>query len=65
MPTAINLVPNNTGSTGEGSTLGTEAKRWDNIHAGTGSIDVISSSKSNLDILGDLTVAGDTTFKGE
>ena len=29
MPTGINLVPNNTGSSGVGSTLGTEAKRWE------------------------------------
>mgnify|MGYP000483452053 CR=1 FL=1 len=58
MPTGINLVPNNTGSAGEGSTLGTVSKKWDNIYATTGSIDVISSSNSNLNILGDLTVDG-------
>ena len=31
MPTGINLVPNNTGSTGEGSTLGTLTKRWEKM----------------------------------
>ena len=35
MPTGINLVPNNTGSAGVGSTLGTVSKKWDNIFAGT------------------------------
>ena len=63
MPTGINLVPNNTGSSA-GSTLGTDSKKWSHIYARTGSIDVISSSNSNLNILGDLTVDGDTTIKG-
>ena len=50
MPTAINLVPNNTGSSA-GSKLGTDSKKWSHIYARTGSIDFISSS--NLNILGD------------
>jgi len=64
MPTAINLVPNNTGSAGVGSTLGTEAKKWDNIFAGTGSIDAISSSNGTTDIFADLLVRGDADIRG-
>ena len=41
MAQRVNLVPNNVSGSGIGSTLGTEAKRWDTLHARTGSIDVI------------------------
>jgi len=58
MPTGINLVPNNTGSAGVGSTLGTEAKKWDNIYSTTSSIDVISSSMGSLYVSGDITASG-------
>ena len=64
MPTRVNLVPNNTGSSGVGSTVGTEAKKWNNIYSRTGSIDQISSSNGTTDVLANLLVRGDAEVRG-